>query len=76
MLIIGSHVSFKKPKMYLGALEQALSFNSNTFMLYSGPPQSTQRNIIEKDDIHKTLLKMKNHNININFLVGHAPYII
>ncbi|MDO7983463.1 MAG: deoxyribonuclease IV [Pigeon pea little leaf phytoplasma] len=76
MLIIGSHVSFKKPKMYLGALEQALSFNSNTFMLYSGPPQNTKRNIITKDDIDQTLSEMKKHNINVNYLVGHAPYIV
>ncbi|MDO8059944.1 deoxyribonuclease IV [Candidatus Phytoplasma citri] len=76
MLIIGSHVSFKKPKMYLGALEQALSFDSNTFMLYSGPPQNTKRNIIEQHDIDQTLSKMKKYNINVNYLVGHAPYII
>ncbi|MDV3166092.1 MAG: deoxyribonuclease IV ['Waltheria sp.' little leaf phytoplasma] len=76
MLIIGSHVSFKKPKMYLGALEQALSFDSNTFMLYSGPPQNTKRNIISQYDIDQTLSKMKKYNINVNYLVGHAPYII
>ncbi|MDO8064088.1 deoxyribonuclease IV [Candidatus Phytoplasma bonamiae] len=76
MLIIGSHVSFKKPKMYLGSLEQALSFNSNTFMLYSGPPQNTKRNIITTNDIDQTLSEMKKHNINVNYLVGHAPYII
>ncbi|MDO8057309.1 deoxyribonuclease IV [Candidatus Phytoplasma gossypii] len=76
MLIIGSHVSFKKPKMYLGALEQALSFDSNTFMLYSGPPQNTKRNIIAQYDIDQTLSKMKKYNINVNCLVGHAPYII
>ncbi|MDO8059083.1 deoxyribonuclease IV ['Crotalaria aegyptiaca' phytoplasma] len=76
MLIIGSHVSFKKPKMYLGALEQALSFDSNTFMLYSGPPQNTKRKIIAQYDIDQTLSKMKKYNINTSYLVGHAPYII
>ncbi|MFW8664686.1 deoxyribonuclease IV, partial [Candidatus Phytoplasma citri] len=44
--------------------------------LYSGPPQNTKRNIIEQHDIDQTLSKMKKYNINVNYLVGHAPYII
>ena len=42
-LIIGSHVSFKKDSQLLGSLEEALSYNANTFMFYTGAPQNTNR---------------------------------
>ena len=43
MLYIGSHVGFKKEKQLLGSLEEALSYNANTFMFYTGAPQNTRR---------------------------------
>ncbi|MDO8168162.1 deoxyribonuclease IV [Candidatus Phytoplasma melaleucae] len=76
MIIIGSHVSFKKPLMYLGALRQALSFGANTFMIYSGPPQNTKRLEIDSGNIQKTLEEMKIKQLSWNHLIGHAPYII
>ena len=47
MLIIGSHVGFKKDTQLLGSLEEALSYDANTFMFYTGAPQNTARNKIE-----------------------------
>ena len=38
MLIIGSHVGFKKDTQLLGSLEEALSYGANTFMFYTGAP--------------------------------------
>ena len=43
MLIIGSHVSFNKEKQLMGSLDEALSYESNTFMFYTGAPQNTRR---------------------------------
>ena len=43
MLIIGSHVSFNKEKQLIGSLDEALSYESNTFMFYTGAPQNTRR---------------------------------
>ena len=40
-LIIGSHVSFKKDDQLMGSLLEALSYNANTFMFYTGAPQKT-----------------------------------
>ena len=34
-LIIGSHVSFTKDTQLLGSLNEALSYNANTFMFYT-----------------------------------------
>ena len=43
MLYIGSHVGFKKNTQLLGSLEEALSYQENTFMFYTGAPQNTGR---------------------------------
>ena len=43
MLIIGSHVGFKKDSQLLGSLNEALGYGSNTFMFYTGAPQNTSR---------------------------------
>ncbi|MFA6627665.1 MAG: deoxyribonuclease IV, partial [Bacilli bacterium] len=40
---IGSHVSNKGDKMLLGAVEEAISYGANTFMIYLGAPQNTMR---------------------------------
>lgn len=75
-MIIGENVSFKKDTGLVGAIEEALSYNSNTFMIYTGAPQNTSRSPIDLDntkEAHKLLIE---NNIDINNLVVHAPYII
>ena len=76
MLIIGSHVGFNKDKQLIGSLEEALSYNANTFMFYTGAPQNTKRVEINDDLTKKAILKMKENNIDINNIIVHAPYII
>ncbi len=75
-LIIGSHVSFNKDEQLLGSVKEALKYNSNTFMFYTGAPQNTNRSEI---NVNKTILAdelMKENNIDKNNVVVHAPYII
>lgn len=76
MLIIGSHVSFNKEKQLIGSLNEALSYESNTFMFYTGAPQNTRRYEINDNLTNQALEKMKNNNIDINNIIVHAPYII
>ena len=76
MLKIGSHVSFKKDKQLLGSLEEALSYGANTFMYYTGAPQNTNRVELNKELINKAKELMKEHEINIDDIIVHAPYII
>lgn len=76
MLYIGSHVGFKKDTQLLGSLEEALSYNANTFMFYTGAPQNTKRNKIEDGLTLQALNIMKEKNIDYSKVVVHAPYII
>lgn len=76
MLIIGSHVGFKKDTQLVGSLKEALSYNANTFMFYTGAPQNTARNEINDGLTLEALSIMKENNIDYSKVVVHAPYII
>lgn len=76
MIKLGSHVSMSGDKMYLGSVEEALTYNANTFMIYTGAPQNTIRKSIERLNIEPALALMKENEINPEDLVVHAPYII
>lgn len=76
MLLIGSHVGFKKDSQLLGSLKEALSYGSNTFMFYTGAPQNTSRYPIMDGFTIKALEIMKNKNIDYSKVIVHAPYII
>jgi deoxyribonuclease-4 len=75
-LLIGQHVSFKSEDQLLGSAKEALSYNSNTFMFYTGAPQNTNRKPISSELTKKALELLKENNIDINDVVVHAPYII
>ena len=75
MLIIGSHVSFGNNQL-LGALEEALSYKSNTFMFYTGAPTNTIRKDINEEYTKEALTIMQDNNIDINNIICHAPYIV
>ncbi|SET60964.1 Endonuclease IV [Oceanobacillus limi] len=74
MLKIGSHVSMSGKKMLLGSSEEAASYGSNTFMIYTGAPQNTRRKAIEELNIENGIKHMKENGISD--IVVHAPYII
>ncbi|MFS0861581.1 deoxyribonuclease IV [Fredinandcohnia sp. 179-A 10B2 NHS] len=74
MLKIGSHVSMSGKNMLLAASEEAVSYGSNTFMVYTGAPQNTRRKKIEDLNIEAGQAHMKENGISE--IVVHAPYII
>ena len=74
MLKIGSHVGMSGKEMMLGSAKEAVSYNANTFMLYTGAPQNTKRKAISELNIEKAWEYMQAHRIE-EFVV-HAPYII
>ncbi|MDF0727193.1 deoxyribonuclease IV [Cytobacillus sp. S13-E01] len=74
MLKIGSHVSMSGKNMLLAASEEAVSYGSNTFMIYTGAPQNTRRKKIEDLNIEAGFAHMQKHGISD--IVVHAPYII
>ena len=73
---IGSHVGMSGKDMLLGSVKEAVSYGSNTFMIYTGAPQNTRRKPIEELNIEAGLKLMKENNIDIDDIVVHAPYII
>ena len=73
-MLIGSHVSMSGKKMLLGAAEEAASYQSTTFMIYTGAPQNTRRKAVEDMNIEVGLEFMKAHGMSN--MVVHAPYII
>ena len=76
MLLIGSHVGFKKDRQLLGSLEEALSYGANTFMFYTGAPQNTSRYPIMDGFTIEALSLMKEKGFDYSKVVVHAPYII
>ena len=72
MLIIGSHVSFGKDQL-LTSVKEAILYNANTFMFYTGAPQNTIRKDIDLEKIKEAQKLMQENNININNVVCHAP---
>ena len=75
-LIIGSHVSMSSPNYYLGSVREALSYGSNTFMIYTGAPQNIKRTPTEKCKINEGIKLAEENNINLNNIICHAPYLI
>ena len=73
-MIIGSHVSFNNG--LLGSVKEAISYNANTFMFYTGAPQNTIRKEINVNNVIEAHNLMKEHGINIENVICHAPYII
>jgi deoxyribonuclease-4 len=73
MLKIGSHVSCAD-KGFLNAAEEAKTYGSTTFMLYTGAPQNTKRKPME--EFYVTEGKQALLEYGLSDIVVHAPYII
>ena len=73
-MLLGSHVSMSGKKMLLGAAEEAASYGSSTFMIYTGAPQNTRRKAIEEMNIDAGKAYMAENGLTN--IVVHAPYII
>ena len=75
-MLIGSHVKFNSKGQLLESLNEALSYGSTTFMFYTGAPQNTIRSKISREITEKAKEVMKEHNMKIEDIIVHAPYII
>ncbi|MGL6125359.1 MAG: deoxyribonuclease IV [Metamycoplasmataceae bacterium] len=75
MIKLGSHISFKSPKYLVGAVEEAISYGANTFMIYLGAPQSTLRSPVEKYQ-YKEYKEKYSNIIDSKDIIVHAPYIV
>lgn len=75
-ILIGSHVSLKSPDYYLGSVKEALSYNSSTFMFYTGAPQNSFRLPLERLKIEEGRELIKQSSLDESKIIVHAPYII
>lgn len=76
-LLIGCHVGMNKQNNYfLGSVKEALSYQANTFMFYTGAPQSSLRIPLNQLKINEGKELLKCNNIDIKNVVVHAPYIM
>lgn len=73
-LFIGSHVSLSGKPMLLGSAQEAASYGSNVFMVYTGAPQNTRRKPIEDFRLEEARDYMEEHDLA--YFTVHAPYII
>ena len=73
---IGSHVSMNGKEMLLGSVKEAVSYNANAFMIYTGAPQNTRRKPISEMRIEEAKALMNEHNIPFENVIVHAPYIM
>ena len=73
---IGSHVGMSAPLYLEGSIKEALSYQANAFMLYTGAPQNTRRKPMEELHIEEMKQIMQEHNIPLENIIIHAPYII
>lgn len=75
-IYLGSHVGLSGPDFYLGSVKEALSYNSNTFMFYTGAPQISIRKPLSELKIQEGRKLIKEAGIDESKLIVHAPYII
>lgn len=73
---IGSHVSMSGNLMYEGSVKEALEYEANCFMIYTGAPQNTIRKSIKDLNINQASILMNENNLKFEDVVVHAPYII
>ena len=61
-------------EMLLGSVKEALSYNANTFMFYTGAPQNTRRKPVSELRVEEAKELMKEKGIDMDKVVVHAPY--
>ena len=76
MVLLGSHVSMSAPHSVLGSVREAIGYNANTFMIYTGAPQNTRRRAIDTLKIDEAKALMTEYNLDMKDTVIHAPYIV
>ena len=76
MIKLGSHVSMNGKEMLLGSVKEAISYNANAFMIYTGAPQNTRRKPISEMRIDEAKALMAENGLLLENVVVHAPYIM
>jgi deoxyribonuclease-4 len=73
---IGCHVSNNGSSMLHGAVLEALSYDANAFMIYTGAPQNTFRKKVSEMQIEEMKAVMQERGLSFYDVIVHAPYIV
>lgn len=76
MIYLGSHVSLKAPKYFLGSIEESLSYGANACMIYTGAPSNTRRVSLDQFRIEEAKELMAKRDFCMDRVIVHAPYLI
>lgn len=76
MIKLGSHVSMAKPDYLVGSVNEALSYNANAMMIYTGAPQNSFRVPVEDLKIEEAIKLWLEKGYSMDDVIIHAPYII
>lgn len=74
MLKLGSHVKMSGKEMLLGSAKEAIQYNADTFMFFTGAPQNTRRKEVSELRIDEAWDYITEHGLTDPIV--HAPYII
>lgn len=75
-ILIGRHISLNCPDYLLGALKKAISYGSNSLMIYIGSPQTYFRRPLNQLKINEFKQLLLENNLNINHVVVHGSYLV
>lgn len=75
-MIIGSHCGLSAPLFMEGSVKEALSYNANALMIYTGAPQNTIRKSVSSLRVNEALKLMEENGFKKEHFIIHAPYII
>lgn len=75
-MILGCHVKMNAPLYVEGAVREALSYQADALMLYTGAPQNTVRKPVEVLHVKEARELMKENGIPMERMIIHAPYLI
>ena len=75
-MIIGSHCKMSAKDFLLGSVNEALSYDANALMIYTGAPQNTMRRPVKDLKVKEATELLAQNNIPMENMIAHAPYII
>lgn len=75
-LIIGCNVNFEEVSGLVGSVKEAISYDANSFMFYTGPNQSFASTPIDEKLVLLGYKLMDEKGIKKENVIVHAPFII
>lgn len=75
-LLLGSHINLKAPNYFLDTCKNAIEWQENCFMFYTGAPQNARRIDLSLLKIQEGKSLLIERGIELKNVIVHAPYII